>query len=77
MVLADALSRSLMSVEEVGELIDSGIISELVDSLARSNRRMDWVKAAILEDKVGRLILQYITESWLHCKRVNRRVQNL
>jgi transposase InsO family protein len=78
MILADALSRApLASSQHVTELVDSGIISELIDSLAISNSRLDRLKAALLEDTAGQWLVKYITEGWPQYKAVDSEVQHL
>ena len=77
LVLADALSRS-----PVGEQDKTGhekvdvILNELVETLAVSTNRLNRIKAAILEDPVGSMLLKYISEGWPSFKKVNSLVKN-
>ena len=78
MILADALSRSpLKASEKETELVDSKIVSELVDSLAISHSRMERLKASLLEDQVGVMLLQYIENGWPHYSKLNTVMKGL
>ena len=71
LVLADALSRCPVVGEHVdGELTDSGesneplLVLELLDSLHISHKRLDRIKASMLEDEAGMLLLKYTICGW-------------
>ena len=59
MVLADALSRSLLSIEEIVRLLRLGLFLQLVDSLAASAGTLELLKS-LLADDTRRALVHYI-----------------
>ncbi|KAF6039957.1 METTL15 [Bugula neritina] len=53
---------------DVDELEDSSVLGTLVGDLSISSGRLVRIKAALFEDEVGVVLLQYITEGWPNIK---------
>jgi hypothetical protein len=64
LVLADALSRAPVDQAEDSQQGESLLVLELLDSLPISRRRCERLRAALLEDKEGLVLLDYISHGW-------------
>lgn len=70
LVLADALSRAPLNgpSNEKMDTRESRTVMELIDSLPISRKRLERLKAAMVDDAVALTLLKYITRGWPHRK---------